>query len=128
MFESKPILFSYMYTPFPGYSKTCVKRLLSKDRKLVFKANYPFMQVKSSAECSKGSILQYFRPSLSYHWSLRYLFCLFLSVCFTQVLAYKFVQELALKPCKMFLLTNVVCLLHLLHAFKCTSGCLNHGS
>ena len=31
------------------------------------------------AECSKGSILQYFRPSLSYHLSLRSLFCLFLS-------------------------------------------------
>ena len=30
------------------------------------------------AECSKGSILQYFRPSLSYHLSLRF-FCLFLS-------------------------------------------------
>ena len=28
------------------------------------------MQVKSIAECSKGSILQYFRPSLSYHFSL----------------------------------------------------------
>ena len=35
------------------------------------------MQVKSIAECSKGSILQYFRPSLSYHLSSRYLFCLF---------------------------------------------------
>ena len=29
------------------------------------------MQVKSIAECSNGSILQYFRPSLSYHLSLR---------------------------------------------------------
>ena len=28
---------------------------------------------------SKGSILQYFRPSLSYHLSLRSLYCLFLS-------------------------------------------------
>ena len=28
------------------------------------------MQVKSIAECSKGSILKYFRPSLSYHLSL----------------------------------------------------------
>ena len=46
------------------------------------------MQVKSIAECSKGSILQYFRPSLSYHLSLRSLFCLFLSGCFTQVLLY----------------------------------------
>ena len=31
------------------------------------------MQVKRIPECSKGSILQYFRPSLSYHLSLRYL-------------------------------------------------------
>ena len=36
------------------------------------------MQVESNAECPKGSILQYYRPSLSYHLSLRYLFCLFL--------------------------------------------------
>ena len=32
------------------------------------------MQVKSIAECSKGGILQYFRPSLSYRLSLRSLF------------------------------------------------------
>ena len=47
------------------------------------------MQVKSIAECSKGSILQYFRPSLSYRLSLRSLFCLFLSDRFRQVLLYK---------------------------------------
>ena len=40
-------------------------------RKLVFKTNYHLMQVKGTAECSKGSILlwsilQYFRPSLNY--------------------------------------------------------------
>ena len=35
------------------------------------------MQVKSIAECSKESILQYFRLSFSYHLSLRPLFCLF---------------------------------------------------
>ena len=29
------------------------------------------MQVKTIAECSKGSTLQYSRPSLSYHLSLR---------------------------------------------------------
>ena len=34
------------------------------------------------------SILQYFRPSLSYHMSLRPLFCLFLIDRFTQVLLY----------------------------------------
>ena len=46
------------------------------------------MQVKSIAEFSKGSILQYFRPSLSYHLSFRSLFCLFLRGHFTQVLLY----------------------------------------
>ena len=46
------------------------------------------MQVKSIAECSKESILQYFRPSLSYHLSLRSLFCLFLSGRLRQVLLY----------------------------------------
>ena len=46
------------------------------------------MQVKSIAECSKGSILQYFRPSLSYHLSLRSLVCLFLNGRLTQVLLY----------------------------------------
>ena len=46
------------------------------------------MQVKSIAECSKGSILQYFRSSLSYQLLLRSLFCLFLSGPFTQALLY----------------------------------------
>ena len=35
------------------------------------------MQVKSIAECSPWRILQYFRPSLSYHLSLRSLFFIF---------------------------------------------------
>ena len=43
------------------------------------------MQVKSIAECSKGGILQYFWPSISYHLSFRsLLFFVFLSGCFTQ--------------------------------------------
>ena len=46
------------------------------------------MQVESIAECSKGSILQYFQPSLSYHLSLGPLFCLFLSDCLRQVFLY----------------------------------------
>ena len=81
-----------------NYSKPCIKRPLSKSPKLVFKINYRLMQVKSIAECSKGSILQYFRPnesllqyfrpSFSYHLSLRYLFYLFLSGRFRQVLLY----------------------------------------
>ena len=42
----------------------------------------------ASVKSTKGSILQYFWPSLSYHLSLRSLFCLFLGGCFTQVLLY----------------------------------------
>ena len=37
-----------------SYSKTCVKRSLSKRPKMVSKTNYCLMQVKSIAECSKG--------------------------------------------------------------------------
>ena len=37
---------------------------------------------------SKGSILQYFRPALSYYLSLRPLFCLFLSGRLRQALLY----------------------------------------
>ena len=46
------------------------------------------MQVKSIAELLQESILQYFRPSLSYHLSLRPLLCLFLSNRLRQVLLY----------------------------------------
>ena len=46
------------------------------------------MHVKSIAECSTWSILQFFRPSLSYQLLLRSLFCIFLSGRFTQVLLY----------------------------------------
>ena len=59
-----------------------------KVQKLVFKYNYRLMQVKSIAECSKESILHYFQPSLSYHLSLRSLFCLILIGRFTHVLLY----------------------------------------
>ena len=44
----------YNKTGKSEYSKTCVKRPLSKRPKIVFKTNYHLMQVKSIAECSKG--------------------------------------------------------------------------
>ena len=50
------------------------------------------MQVKRIAECSKGNILQYLQPSLSYHLLLTYLFCLFLSDPLRQVLLYLHVE------------------------------------
>ena len=70
------------------YSKTWVKRPLSKGPKLDFKPNYRLMQVKCIAKRSKWSILQTLRPSFSYHLSLSSLFCLFLSGRFTQDLLY----------------------------------------
>ena len=59
-----------------------------EQKKLVFSTDHSLMQVKSIAECSKGSILQYFRPSLSNHFPLRPLFCLSLSGRLRQVLLY----------------------------------------
>ena len=43
---------------------------------MVYKTEYRLMQVKSIAECSKGSILQYFRPSLSYNFLINKIFVL----------------------------------------------------
>ena len=69
-----------------------VKPVLSRHPKrwpkMGFKTDYPLMQVKSIAECSKGSILIYFLPSLSYQLSLRFLLCLFLNGRLRQVLLY----------------------------------------
>ena len=70
------------------YSKTCLKRLLKKKTKIDFQDRLLLNAGQSIAECSKRSILQYFRPSFSYYWSLRSLFCLFLSGRFRQVLLY----------------------------------------
>ena len=53
------------------YSKTCLKQPLKKKTKNGFKTDYRLMEVQSIAECSKGSILQYFGPLLSSHLSLR---------------------------------------------------------
>ena len=65
---------SFDYTVKPVLAAT-----QKEHQKLVFNTDYRLMQVKSIADGSKGSILQYFRPSLSYHLSFRPLFCLFLS-------------------------------------------------
>ena len=79
-----------------SYSKTCIKWPLSKRSQMGFQdqlllnagQKYSRMLQGELPECSKGSILQYFQPSLSYHLSFRSLFCLFLSGHFTQVLLY----------------------------------------
>ena len=52
------------------YSRTCVKLPLAKRPKIGFQDQL-LLKAGQIAECYKGSILQYFRPSLSYHSSLR---------------------------------------------------------
>ena len=51
------------FVDFVMYNKTCVKRPLSKEKKMFSKTNNRLMQDESIAEYSKGGILQYFRPS-----------------------------------------------------------------
>ena len=70
------------------YSKTCVKRPLSKRPKHCFQDRLSLNVGKKYCRMLQKKILQYFRPSLSYHLSLRYLFTLYLSGRFTQVLLY----------------------------------------
>ena len=74
------------------YSKTCVKRPFSQRWKFGFQNQLSLKAGQKYCRYSKGSILQYFRLSLSYHLSLRSLFCLFLSGRFTQVLLYMYIQ------------------------------------
>ena len=51
------------------------------------------MQVKSIAECSKGSILQYFWPSLSYCLLLRCFFVYFWVAFYTGLLYFYFLKN-----------------------------------
>ena len=72
------------YTAKPAFSGHSQRR-----QKLVFKTDYHIIQVKSIAECSKGSILQCFRPSFKLPFVFKtYVFFPFLSDCFRQVLLY----------------------------------------
>ena len=70
------------------YSKTCLKRSPKKKAKNGLKNRSSLYAGQKYCRMLQDSILQYFRPSLSYHLSLRYLFCLFLSGRFRQVLLY----------------------------------------
>ena len=72
------------------------RNFISKIRRSKVTDYAALMQGKCIAECSKGSILQYFRPSLSYYLSLMSLFCLFLSGRLTQVLLYAFSHSLTM--------------------------------
>ena len=98
---------SYLVANPRTYSKTCLKRLLSKRPKNGFQDQLSLNAGRKYciAECSKGGILQYFRPALSYHLSLRSLFCLFLSDRLRQVLLF-------------FLAIMTTCHTTILHSFS----------
>ena len=68
------------------YSKTCVKQPLSERPKIGFYDQLSLNAGQRYCRMLQGEILQYFRPSTSYHLSLRPLFCLFLGGRFSQVL------------------------------------------
>ena len=76
-----------MHIGFP-YSRTCLKQPLKRRPKIVFQDRLSLNAVQKYCRMLQESILQYFWPSLSYHLSLRSLFCLFLSGRFRQVLLY----------------------------------------
>ena len=62
-----------------NYSKTCLKQPFKKKTKIGFQDRLPLNAGQKYCRMLSWSILKYFRPSLSYHVSLRPLFCLFLS-------------------------------------------------
>ena len=79
------------------YSKTCLKRPLIKKTEIGFQDRLSLNAGQKYCRMLQESILQYFRPSLSYHLSLRPLFCLFLSGRLRQVLLYtQYATETAL--------------------------------
>ena len=70
------------------YSKTCLKWPLKKRSKIDFQDRLSLNAGRKYCRMLQKSILQYFRPALSYHLSLRSLFCLCLSGRFRQVILY----------------------------------------
>ena len=72
----------FTYPFLPNLSASIVERVICRQNSELYGV---LMQVKSISECSNTFEI---RPILSYHLSLRPLFCLFLSGRFTQVLQY----------------------------------------
>ena len=70
------------------YSKTCLKRLLSKRPQIGFQDQLSLNAGQKNCRMLQREHSAIFRPSLSYYLSLRSLFCLFLSGRFTQDLLY----------------------------------------
>ena len=71
------------------YSKPVLSSHLKIDKTKIFWQNGSLMKVKSIAECSHWSILQYFWPALSDNWSWKPFLGIFESGRFRQVLLYQ---------------------------------------
>ena len=79
---------SHIFHTIMVYSLTCLKRPLKNKTKVGFQCRLLLNAGQKYCRMLQGGILQYFRPSLSYHLTLRSLFCLFLSNHLRQVLLY----------------------------------------
>ena len=86
-------------------AKTIPPTLLG-DKKVLM-TNASLMKVKSIAECSPWSILQYFWPALSDNWSWKPVFCLFEGDPFTQVLLYSYTSAAGSQECICQYIKNV---------------------
>ena len=89
------------------YSKTCLKRSLKEETKIDFQDRLSLNAAQKYCRMLQESILQYFRPSLSYHLSLRPLFCPFLSGCLRQVSLYMYWPAQGMGTYRMH---NILCL------------------
>ena len=81
-------IYSHSADIVSNYSKTCVKRPLSKRQKMVFKTDYRIMQVKVIAECyplENPAILSTF---INLPFAIKTFVLFILSGCFTQGLLY----------------------------------------
>ena len=72
-----------------SFTAYTVKPVLSSPSKGRLKIGFHLMQVKRTAECSKRAFCNTFDLHISYHLSLRPLFCLVLSGRLRQVLLYQ---------------------------------------
>ena len=83
--ENSPYCHQVTTFLFTYNSKTCVKRPLSKYQNWFPRPIIAECRSKVLQNAPRGAICKYFRPSISYHLSLRSFFCPFLSGRFTQV-------------------------------------------
>ena len=91
--HKEPTTYFQLFLHYPilySYSRTRLKTPLRKKTKSCFSSQLWLNAGQKYCRMLKESILQYFRPSLSYHLSFCPLFCLFLSACgrLRQVLLY----------------------------------------